>query len=288
MTLQSPIAPQAQTQPQRPPASQAEYAFKFAGLRWDWYHLPLLIAFASFLFTPLLIWKAGVPSAARWVGDAAVALMLALVFVRMLVADRVPAIMPAILALSAIGFTVALFEGQSLLATGWGWWVMFRYPLVGLFVYLAPRWPANFADRLPKICLAILGLQVALQVFQYMGGEGIDHVSGTFGRFGTGSLVLFIVLTLAMGLGRWMAHGEWKFLLAALVLGSLSSALGEMKLFPIVLVLFSGLVLLLVTLRGGQIYRAILYLFVLVGALIAFVCKPYTTRLLLWKPVDAN
>lgn len=253
------------------PSPRASYAFKLGGATWEWYHLPLLVAFASFLLTPILIWKAGVPAAVRWVGDAAVALMLVLVFVRMLSGNRIPFITLPVIALSIIGFVVALFEGQSLLATAWGWWLMFKYPLVGLFVYLAPDWPDNFAGWLPKVCVWILGIEVTIQAIQYLGGEQtIDHIAGTFGRFGTGPLVLFVILTLCMGFGLWMARGQWRLLLAGLVLGSISSVLGEMKLFPIALLLLSGLGLLLVTLRGGKIYRAIVYVVVFAGVIFAF------------------
>lgn len=265
MTTQFALQPQ--------PAFPAKYAFKLGGMHWDWYHLPLLLAFASFFFTPFLIKELGAPATIRWTGDAAVASMLGLMILRMLVADRIPAILPAIVALSVVGFTVALFEGQSLVATAWGWWLMFKYPLVGLFVYMAPRWPVNFANRLPGICLVILGLQVIVQAWQYLveGEDNADMIAGTFGWNGTGILALFIILTLGMGFGRWIVRGEWKMLVLILVLGAASSVLGEIKLFPIVLGLFSALVLLIVTLRDGQIYRAVLYLLLLVGVMVAFV-----------------
>ncbi|MHC4537856.1 MAG: hypothetical protein ACYS6K_28320, partial [Planctomycetota bacterium] len=199
----------------------------------------ILLALAADLITPFTIWKGVLPSFTRWISHAAVAIIIFGVIVRMLVFDRFPGFVWLIGGITAIGFVVALYNGQGITATVWGWWIMFQFPFVGLFAYLQPGWPERFSQRLGTVCVAILGLVLIVQVGQYLAGTPPgDQLAGLFGQNGTGNLIIFIILVLCMALGKWIAYGEWTTLAWVLVLGSASSVLGELKIFiPVVLVL---------------------------------------------------
>ncbi len=238
---------------------------------WRWYHLLPLAAIAIFVFTPTLTWRFGLPGAIRYIGDLLVVLMILLAIIRMLTADRIPGAFLLIIALSIIGIIVAAFEGQVFLATLWGWWTTFRYPLVGIYVYLVPDWPKSIPARLPKIMVGILAVQVLFQFI--LMGLGIplgDQISGTFGRKGTGFLILFIMQVVALALGGWLSKGDSKLLLISLALGGASSVLGEMKLFliatPAMAVTAFGIHLL----RRGQVRRSLVFLLFLIAAVVGY------------------
>jgi hypothetical protein len=231
-------------------------------------NLLLVLALATDLLTPFLIWKGVLPSFTRWVSHAALATMMVGAYARMLVFDRVPGVVWLIVGISAIGIGVALFEGQGVIATAWGWWIMFQYPLVGLYAYLQPHWPNRFPQRLRTFCTAILGMQVVVQVGQYLAGElPGDNLAGTFGWHGTGNLVVFISLLLCLALGQWLAHGQWKTLLWVLAMGSVSSALGEMKLFPFAVLALGIVAMVIFAFRRGQLGKLVQYA-VLMGAVV--------------------
>ncbi len=121
----------------------------------------------------------------------------------------------------------------------WGWWLLFQFPIIGLFTYLQKDWPENFPELVRFSCLAILGGEVLLQILLYLKGMTPgDHLSGTFGWNGTGYLVLFVLFVLCLALGEWLATRNWIPVLLTVGLGIISSALGEMKIFlPLVLLL---------------------------------------------------
>ena len=235
---------------------------------WHWYHLLPLIAIASFIFTPFLIWRIGVPGGLRWVGDLAVMGIIVLAFARMFTKNKIPAAFLVILALSILGIILASFEDQHPAATLWGWWTIFRYPMVGLFVYLVPNWPKSFARKLPWIGVMVLATQLLLQLFLFaLGMDPGDRLAGSFGPNGTGSLILLIILVVALALGKWLVEGDWKPLIIAVLLGSVSSVLGEMKLFAIGLPLIAALTILLFIIRRGFDRR--LFLFFIFASLTA-------------------
>lgn len=237
---------------------------------WIDFILPL-VALAVDLLTPFLIWKGILPSQVRWISDLAIVTMIGLSVARMLVLDRIPKVIPIILGTTIIWVTVALFEGQGGLPTIWGWWVLFKYPLVGLYVYLIPKPASNFVGILHRVCMAILWLQVIVQIGQYLTGETPgDDLAGTFGSYGTGSLILFIAFMLAWAFGNWLATGQWKMLLWVLLLGGTSSTLGEMKLFPIMVIIMGFLTISIHLIRGGQLRKMLNYLILLGGTVILF------------------
>ncbi len=234
--------------------------------------LLLVLALATDLLTPFLIWKGILPASTRWVSHAAVVAMMAAVYVRMMVFDRVPLVVLVIAGVSVIGVSVALFAGQGIVPTLWGWWVMFQYPLVGLYAYLQPQWPERFPQRLRLTCAAILGLQVIVQIGQYLTGEQPgDNLAGTFGRHGVGPLVIFIIFALCLALGQWLARGEWKTLAWVLAMGSISSTLGEMKLFLFAAVALGMMAIAIFVFRGGhfgRLFELVPYV-VLLGAVVS-------------------
>lgn len=232
---------------------------------WHWYHLLPLVGMFIFVITPTLSWQFGVPESIRHIGDISVLLMIVLLIVRMLTIDRIPGAFMIILALSIFGILVASFEGQVFLGSLWGWWTTFRYPMVGLYVYLVPNWPKSVPNKLLQIGLAVLALQVLTQAALYATGiPPGDFLSGTFGRKGTGLLIVFVMLVVALGFGHWLSKGGLKYLFSILALGAISSVLGEMKLFIIVTPLMALIAFVIHLLRRGQIRKSI-FLVVFMG-----------------------
>lgn len=219
-----------------------------------------VIALATDLLTPFLIWKGILPAATRWISHAAVATMMIGAYARMMVLDRIPAVAWLIAGSSAVWITVALLEGQGVAPTAWGWWMMFEYPMVGLFAYLQPRWPERFPQRLRRFCLSILAIQVIVQIAQLLVGQPQgDDLAGIFGQNGTQALVVFILFVLCLALGQWLAQGKWKTLAWVLTLGSISSVLGEIKLFPVGVVALAVLTGILFIFRGRQLAKLVPY-----------------------------
>lgn len=195
--------------------------------RLDSLNILFLFALATDLLTPLLIWKGVLPASTRWLSHAAIASMMALVFLRMMTMNRIPRAVWIIASASAVGLVVALLQGQGFVASAWGWWILFQFPIVGLFAYLQPKWPDRFPEKFRAACLWILALQVVVQLGQYAAGQRPgDDLAGLFGWHGTSYLVLFALFVVSLGLGQWVASGRWRFAVAALVLGGASSALG--------------------------------------------------------------
>ncbi len=239
--------------------------------------LLLLAAFAVDLLTPFLVWKGILPSGVRWLSDLAVAGVLVLTLVHILSFDHIPKAVLLILSMSLIGITVALFEGQSILATAWGWWLFFRYLFVGIFAYLQPIWPKNFARWLIHLCIVILTFEVVVQFGQYFNGEiPGDNLAGTFGRNGTASLIIFILFTFCLALGQWLTDGKWQWLAWTLVLGGISSVLGEIKLFPFVILALGVATLFIKILQGRRLHKLLIYL-VLLGAVTLIFTNFYNT-----------
>lgn len=236
------------------------------------YPLPLILALVIEIMMPILIWRGGVPGAARWLTDMLVVAMLLLACIRMLNFDRIPGGVLLIVAITVVGSIVAVFEGQQTAATIWGWWRMFKYPMVGLYAYLQPQWPSHFAHRIIRFCIGVLVLQVVVQLLQYATGEVPgDHLAGTFGRFGVGPLVMFIFFCLSLALGAFLADGDWKPMLIVIGLGLVSSVLGEMKIFPIGLVVMLAVTMLIYLLRGGRLTQVMVYGVIILISVLIFV-----------------
>lgn len=254
----------------RDPASQGTAVRHQSATEYIYLALPA-IALAVDLLTPQLVTWRILPSQIRWLSDAAVAGMLVISLLMMLLLDRIPRPFFLVLAISVLGVTVALFEGQSVAATAYGWWRMFMYPMVGFYAYLLPKWPAGFALWLMRGALVVLSLQVAIQIGQYLTGTPPgDHLAGTFGSHGVSSLIIYVILVICFGLGIWIYNGDGRYFVVALALGAIASVLGEMKVFPaatIALVLFA---LLIRNIHGGNIRSSILLLILVTFAIGGF------------------
>ena len=218
----------------------------------------ILLALVVDLLTPSLIFWGILPPPVRWISHAAIALMILAAYARMMVAGWVPRVVLLIVAISLIGVTVALLEGQGLIPTAWGWWIMFQYPIVGLFAYFSSRWPEQFPQKLRQACVAILGMQLVVQVGQYLTGQAPgDDLAGTFGRHGVGPLATFILFVVCLAFGRWLASGNWKTLVVVLAMGAGSSALGAIKIFPFAVAGLGMMALLIYLARGGNLVKPI-------------------------------
>lgn len=227
-------------------------------------NLLLLVAFLTDLLTPFLIWKGLLPAPVRWLSHLAVAIIISGCYVRMLVSDYIPGVVWLITGLSISGGTIAIMNGQGMIPTVWGWWTMFQFIFVALFAFLESKWPQNFPRQMTRFVAVILGAQVAVQLGQYLAGElPGDHLAGTFGEHGTDGLVLFILFAICLSLGQWIVQGKWKLMALCLVLGGISSVLGEMKLFPVACLAIGVTALVIQTVRGGQIVQLIAYIGIL-------------------------
>jgi len=234
--------------------------------------LLLAVAFATDLFAPFLIRYGILPAYARWVSHAAVAMMTLGAYARMMVFDRVPGVVWVIVANSAIGVTVALCQGQGIVPTAWGWWIMFQFPLVGLYAYLQPKWPDRFPQRLRTACAFILGMQVIVQTGQYVTGESIgDGVSGTFGPRGTGDLVVFALLVLCLVLGHWLAHREWQALVLVLGMGIFVAVLGGMKFYPFAALALGVLSSVVFIFQTRRLWKLVPYVVLIGTVVVAFI-----------------
>lgn len=211
-------------------------------------------------FTPYLVRRRFLPSSVRYGSDAAILALFALLVVRTVVFDKIPVSLFLILGITLIWTVVAVFEGQPLLATFWGWWRLFKFPIIGIMTYMQPFWPDNFSEKVRRWCLGLLVINVGLQGFQYAAGEiPGDHLSGFFGRFGVSPLLLFVIFCLCLAFGRWLATNNWDMLLIVLPLSGIASGLGEMKLFPFLLVAVGSFTFVLQLLRGRQYQQLFFY-----------------------------
>jgi hypothetical protein len=237
-----------------------------------WPNIFLIIAFTTDLLTPLLIWKGIIPGNLRWLSHGAIAIILFLIPLRMLAFNRIPVVFWLVVFTSLIGIITALLSGQGLAATIWGWWLMFQFPMVGLFAYLQPAWPKNFSTYLLNFLIGIVAFEVICQLGQYRTGEiPGDNLAGTFGQNGTGDLVMFLILVLCFTLGEWLITQRWTKLIIVLVLGTASSILGEMKLFYLAVVILGLIGLLAFIIKGQRVWRIIPISLVLTAILITIV-----------------
>ena len=234
---------------------------------WTKYAFLLLIA-ASFsidFFSPYLVRMNVLPSSVRYLADAAIMGLFILLLFRSIVYDKIP--LPLFLIFSVLGVwgLVATFEGQAALATVWGAWRLFKYPIIGILTCLQPFWPNNFHETFRVVCLRLLQVNVLLQAYQYLTGHiPGDHLSGFFGKHGVSPLLFLIIFCFSVALGRWLAESKWDMLLWVLPLGAIASGLGEMKLFPFVIVAL-GLVTFVVQLLRGRQYQKLFFYVVFIA-----------------------
>lgn len=232
--------------------------------------LPVAI-FAVDLLSPLLIDHGWMPGATRWLSHAGVVVAMGLAFLRMMVSNHIPGAILPILSLSFMGVLSAALNEQNLLVTLWGWFLLFQFPMVGLFVYLQRSWISFRPGWVTIALVGLLGFELAVQAVQYLQGIAPgDQLSGTFGMFGTGKLALFILLVTALALGRWVFTRDWKMLLFTIAIGFACSLLGETKLYLPAVLVMGGLATLLYVRRNGGLARTVALMGILGGMGILF------------------
>jgi hypothetical protein len=224
----------------------------------------LITLFLLELLTPYFVSHGMIPDIMGEVSQVLFAALVAFAYTRMAILRQIPGAAWFLLGVSAIGVTTALASGQGLTATLWGWWLLFKFPLVGIYAYLRPYWSEEFPWWLTKLCLAIMTIEVVFQLGQYLSGEPPgDHLAGTFGRHGAAHLFFLAFFTLCLALGQLVAHGRWKPFLLALCLGAASSVLAENKIFSFAILLLMLLAISLTLAHSRRSARTVLPLLLL-------------------------
>lgn len=234
-------------------------------------YLPIL-ALCVDLFTPYLIWKNVIPAEIRWISHIVIAFMIIITIFRMIAYDHIPRIVVYIFSILIIGTMMAVRYGQATLPTIWGIWLVLQFPMVALFAYLQPNPPKNLQDVIRKFGLRILILQVLVQIIQYALGEPPgDDLAGLFGNNGTGIAVVFALMINCFFLGYWISTRRWLELVIVMVLGGVSSVLGEMKLYPYGIAIV-GIIALVIYSKKYRNFKVILgYLPIIVAVSLGFV-----------------
>lgn len=239
--------------------------------RQGWFRLLAIVMMAE-LFTPFLVWPLRFPRAVLGVVEVATALVVFVAFAYMLREDKIPRAVLVIAGLTLIWSLAPLIEGQSLLATAWGWWGLFKYPLLGLFAYLVQGWPPDFARWFFRFCIGLLIFQIVVQLIMLAVGFPIgDSLAGTFGQKGVMQFTMLVFFVVTLGLGHWLATYERKTLLLVLVLGLLGSTLNATKFYLIGVGLLAAATLIVHLIRGGQIRQLFIYIILLAGAAAIFI-----------------
>lgn len=241
---------------------------KYPWMREWWFRL-LAVLFLAELFTPFLQWPFGLPKMVELSLHGTFGLILAATFIIMLTEDRIPKSILVLLGISLIWGIVALDEGQSIPAFVWGWYRMFRYPLIGIFTYLAIDNPKDFAKWFFKFCVALLAFQVGVQIVMYAMGFPIsDEMGGTFGWRGVAKYIMMVFIIVSMAIGHWLATRDLKYLVVSLALGLVGSILSATKFYLIGVVLMLGVAGLIQMVWGGKFRQLLTFLLIilLIGA----------------------
>lgn len=246
-------------------------------MRQGWFRL-LAFVFLIELFVPSLIWPVGLPRATSGMIEIAAAIVVLFAFAYMLKEDRVPAAVLLIGGVTFIWGLLATFEGQSFAATAWGWWGLFKYPLIGIFAYLVQGWPPDFARQFFRFGVALLVFEIAAQLVLLAAGFPLgDSLAGTFGHKGVMQFSMMVFFLVALALGHWLATYKWKTLLLVLGLGMLGSTLNGTKFYLIAVGLMAVATLVIHMIRGGQMRQLFLYivLVAMAGAVLLPVYNSY-------------
>ena len=242
-----------------------------AWTRQGWFRLLALVLLAE-LFMPFLVWPLGLPRAILGVIEVAIALAVFVAFAYMLKEDKIPRAVLLILGLTLIWSISPLLEGQSIAATAWGWWGLFKYPLLGLFAYLVQGWPRDFARLFFRFCVGLLIFQIGVQLVMLALGFPIgDSLAGTFGQKGVMQFTMMVFFVVCLGLGHWLASYERKTLLLILLLGLLGSTLNATKFYLIGVGILIIATLVVHLIRGGQLRQLLIYVILVAGAAAIFV-----------------
>ncbi|MBP9500643.1 MAG: hypothetical protein KBF17_00635 [Candidatus Promineofilum sp.] len=235
----------------------------------EWWFLLLAFLFLAESFVPFLRWPLGLPKAVEISIHGFTGLILLAAFAIMLKEDRIPKGILVVLGITFIWGIVAFYEGQSIPAFIWGWYRMFKYPLIGLFAYLVIDDPRDFAKWFLRFCLAFLAFQVSVQVIMYaLGFPTGDAMGGTFGWKGSAPFLMLVFFITSIMLGQWLATRSVKYLALVLVLGFLGSILSITKFYLIGLILMLGVAALIQIIWSGKLRQFLVFhlLFIVIGA----------------------
>ncbi len=239
--------------------------------RQGWFLLLAFVLLAE-LFAPFLVWPLRMPRAVLGIVEIALALVVFTTFTYMLKEDRIPRAVLLIIGLTLIWSISPMIEGQSLAATAWGWWGMFKYPLLALFAFLIQGWPPDFARWFFRFCIGLLVFQIIVQLIMLAVGFPIgDSLAGTFGLKGVMQFTMMVFFIVALGLGHWLATYERKTLLLILALGLLGSTLNATKFYLIGAGILAVATLIIHLIRGGQIRQLFIYIFLIAGVAAVFI-----------------
>lgn len=243
----------------------------------EWSVRLLLALLVSELIFPYFIWRFRLPGALDFVQEIIAATIMAVTILHMIARDRIPVAVPVVLAVTLVWGLVAYFEGQSLAATAWGWWKLFKYPFVGLFAYMIVPWPRNFADWWVRFLVVLMAFEVGVQLIRLLLGEPPgDSLAGTFGSKGVGSQTSFNLFIIALSFGSWIALHRWKLLVVALVLGLASSMMNVTKFYIPGILVMSLLTIALQLIAGGRVRHLLGFVFAL--GLLGMIAIPVFNR----------
>jgi len=218
-----------------------------------------VISFLSDTFTPVLIWKAGLPAQFRWISHTAIALMIIIAFSKVLREGKGRQVLLFISFLTSLGMIVAMANGQGIGPTLWGWWLLFKGPFIGLYAFLFSYLSRHYEVKIIKWCFGLTIVLLIAQLIQYFGGEVPgDNLSGTLGPFGTGHLAIILVFSLSLMCGLWIAKGKKIGVITITVIGIISSVLGEVKLYFYLFPLYTliSLFILIKYKKGIKVWNA--------------------------------
>ena len=236
-----------------------------------WFRLLAVLIFVE-LIVPFILWQAGFRQRADFSKEIVAGGIIALTFLYMLVRDRLPAALLLILGITLVWGMVALFEGQTVSATLWGWWRLFKYPLLLLFAYLIPRWPQDTARLIFKFLIVVLAFEVGVQLLQWAAGQPPgDSLAGTFGNKGVGPYTVFIFFIVCIGMGHWLATGKWKPMMLILGLGLVATMLSVTKFYLFAVAIIGVVAKDYHLVRGGRFRHLFVYVFLFLLAGAAFV-----------------
>ncbi len=243
----------------------------------EWWFRLLAILFITELIVPFVLWQAGLPASTDVLKEVVAAAIIGVLFAFILLRDRIPGAILLILGITLIWGILALLEGQALSATGWGWWRLFKYPLIGVFAYLVPRWPADFARWFFRFCVGLLIFEIGVQLVQFaLGATPGDSLAGTFPWKGVGPFNMFVFFVVCLGFGHWLATHQAKWLLLTIALGTVGSMLSVTKFYLMALAVLGVLALVIHLVRGGRFKQLFLYV-VLFGLSVAIFLPVYNT-----------
>lgn len=239
--------------------------------RQGWFRLLALVLLAE-LFTPILVWPLRFPRAILGTVEVAIALVAFVAFAYMLKEDRIPRAVLLIIGLTLIWSISPMIEGQPLAATIWGWWGMFKYPLLALFAFLVQGWPPDFARWFFRFCIGLLIFQVLVQLIMLaLGFPTGDSLAGTFGQKGVMQFSMLVFFIVSLGLGHWLATYQRRTLVLILALGLLGSTLNATKFYLIGAGILAVATLVIHLIRGGQLRQLFVYIILIAGAAAVFI-----------------